>query len=470
MAWAQAHFRSVDLGHRKRNERAVTIAAAMAARPGRSIPQLFDEPYDIKAAYTFFEHPRSSLDALQQPHRDLVRGAQSGYRLLLALEDTTDLIYSNDSSRDGLGSVGSGKGAHQGFWLHSVLLVGCPDGRVVDPAGGQVSVRVLGVADQQTGRRPWPKQKAGHKRLSTARLGGERETQMWERSLERMGPAPEGCRRVRVADRGADYYEYLVGCSAVGDGYVVRACYNRVLVDGGEPDHLLDRARSEAACGGFGIDLRARPGQTARRAEVSVSFTRVLVRSPTRPGGRPGTLEPIACSVVRVWEEAPPKGVEGLEWVLLTDEVVEEYDHAREVVGRYEKRWLIEEFHKALKTGMGAERLQLETVERLEAAVGMMSVVALRLLDLRERTREQADAPAEQSGLDAIELQVLRMRLPKRQIRTVRDVALAIGRLGGHMNRAGDGMPGWITLWRGMMELSLLVDGVRIAQRLHGPG
>ncbi len=53
----------------------------------------------------------------------------------------------------------------------------------------------------------------------------------------------------------------------------------------------------------------------------------------------------------------------------MTDEVVEDFELAREVAARYAKRWLIEEFQKALKTGMGAERLQLEVGERLIAAV-----------------------------------------------------------------------------------------------------
>ena len=34
--------------------------------------------------------------------------------------------------------------------------------------------------------------------------------------------------------------------------------------------------------------------------------------------------------------------------------------------------------------------------------------------------------------------------------RTVREVALAIGRLGGHRKRTRDGLPGWQTLWHGM--------------------
>ena len=43
-------------------------------------------------------------------------------------------------------------------------------------------------------------------------------------------------------------------------------------------------------------------------------------------------------------------------------------------------------------------------------------------------------------------------------------VALAIGRLGGHLNRTRDGLPGWQTLWHGMNTLHALVEGVLIAQ------
>jgi hypothetical protein len=95
-----------------------------------------------------------------------------------------------------------------------------------------------------------------------------------------------------------------------------------------------------------------------------------------------------------------------------------------------------------------------------------MSLVALRLLDLREAVRLEPQAPAASGPLSELELQVLQARL-KRSIKTVREAALAIGRLGGHMNRKGDGMPGWITLWRGMKKLHLLVQGVLLARDLE---
>ena len=75
----------------------------------------------------------------------------------------------------------------------------------------------------------------------------------------------------------------------------------------------------------------------------------------------------------------------------------------------------------------------MENAERLFAAVAIMRVVALRLLELRERLRRHPEAEAAQAGLSPLELEVLHQK-SGRALRTVREVALAIGRLGGHLN------------------------------------
>ena len=136
---------------------------------------------------------------------------------------------------------------------------------------------------------------------------------------------------------------------------------------------------------------------------------------------------------------------------------------------QYSTRWVIQEDHKAIKTGLGAERLQLESAERLLAAMAIMRVVALRLIELRERLRKPPDAEAAPSGLGLLEPEVLRQK-SGRPPRTVREVALAIGRLGGHRNRRGDGLPGWQTLWDGRNTCHALVEGVLIAHRLKSFG
>lgn len=232
---------------------------------------------------------------------------------------------------------------------------------------------------------------------------------------------------------------------------------------------LFEAARGAPALGEFELKLRSRPRQPARTAKLQISATTVELSSPWRPGYGPGSQPSIKCRVVRVWENEPPTGVEGLEWILLCDAEIESFEQALECALQYATRWLIEEYHKALKSGLGAEKLQIETAEGLFAAIAMMSVVALRLINLREEVKANHESPAEKAGLEPLELEVLRMRTG-RKIETIREVALALGRMGGHLNRKGDGMPGWQTLWRGMDKLSLLVEGVRIARKLTSSG
>lgn len=100
---------------------------------------------------------------------------------------------------------------------------------------------------------------------------------------------------------------------------------------------------------------------------------------------------------MRVWE-VQPDAPEGLEWLLLCDAKIASFEQARACALQYATRGLMEEFHKALKSGVGAARLQLETAEGLCAAVVIMSVVALRLMALREYVRMTPEHPAEESG------------------------------------------------------------------------
>ena len=132
---------------------------------------------------------------------------------------------------------------------------------------------------------------------------------------------------------------------------------------------------------------------------------------------------------------------------------------------QYASRWLIEDFHKALKTGLRAEKRQLQTAARLFAAVALLSLVALALVDMREKSRCEPDAPAEVAGLTANELRVLRHQ-SCRPLETVRTVFLALAALSGHLGRKGDGPPGWQTLWLGRRTLGLLVEGVQMAAQL----
>jgi len=464
--WEHEHFGGAQLSDLRRVRRVVTLAAALSENPGGSIPELFERPYDVKAAYNLFKHPEATPESLQAGHRDLVRHRMREAGTTLLLEDTSEFIWHNGAPIEGLGPVGSGADFQQGFLLHSVLAVRWGEAASIPSEERRPPLSVLGIADQQYYvREPIPDGENGNG--SRHRMKRERESRLWLQSGEELGPAPEGSRWVRICDRGADMYEFLLSCQELKHGFVLRAAQDRGLV--GTTTRLFVQARSAPSLGGFTLSLRARPQHPARVAALSVSAQEVTLRSPQRPGASPGRLAPITCTVVRVWEEQPPEGIEPLEWILLTDQGVKSFDEALLCAQQYATRWAIEEFHKALKTGLGAERLQLESAHRLFAAISIMSVVALRLVDLKERVRVMPDASAEESGLEPLELQVLSLKL-SRELKTVRDVALAIGRLGGHMNRKGDGMPGLITLWRGLQKLQALVAGATLGLNLRDLG
>lgn len=461
-SWAEDNFGAAHLSDERRIERVVTIGEAMAVNAGQTIPQMFASTYDVKAAYNLFKHEESTAENLQAGHREKVKSAMTESGVYLLVEDTTAMSWSGNEPIPGLGPIGGGSAGLQGFFLHSVLAVGWQFESTEMEDVKRPPVKIIGISHQKSFVR---KKKSEAKKKGSSyqrkRAPGERESQRWEDSVRELGEPETGVRYVHVADREADIYEYLFASQEQGHGYVVRAGQNRALHNverDGREGRLFEKARGAKELGSFKLRLRSRKGESARTAALKVSSVRVLLSPPKSSQAS----EPIECSIIRVWEENPPGGIEPLEWMLLSDCQVGVFEQALECVLQYVTRWVIEEFHKALKTGLKAESLQLEEGHRLIAAIAIKSIVALRLIDLKERVRIDEAQPAEESSLSKMELEVLRTTTEK-PLKTVKDVALQIGRLGGHMNRKADGMPGWITLWRGMEKLRLLVEGVRIA-------
>ncbi|MDR3635606.1 MAG: IS4 family transposase [Isosphaeraceae bacterium] len=467
--WAQQQFLGARLGHCARTKRLVAYAQALANQPGKAMPELLATKYEIEATYELLKRPEATPDAIQAVHRRWVRAEMRTPGRYLLFEDTTYISFSHRRVIKGLGPIGKAEEWQQGFLLHSILVARAPLFSRPDATGRRPGLEVVGLADQQSLIRV-PRPEGEPRKDSTQRLYRERESRRWIDSGQRVGRAPgdDSIRWVRVADREADIYEYLISCQELGHGFLVRMSQDRVALDpcnGRRLGSVFEHAAAAEPAGGLYLDLRARPGMAARRARLLISFGSVRVRARWRPGKSVATAKPVDCWFVRVWEPEPPPGIEPLEWNLYADQPVESLADALGVAMDYGSRFLIEEFHKGLKTGLNAESLQLETSHRLMAAIAVMSVVALRLLDLKELGRRHPEAAASGSGLDAEEREILGVAV-ERDLDTVAEVLLAVGRLGGHMNRRRDGMPGWITLWRGMTKLRLLVEGARLAREI----
>ena len=111
-----------------------------------------------------------------------------------------------------------------------------------------------------------------------------------------------------------------------------------------------------------------------------------------------------------------------------------------------------------------------QTAERMEAALAILSVVAVRLLNLRERAEsdrsQDPSALREQTPLIWIEL-VARLGRVDPQYLTPRQFWLTLARRGGYLGRKRDGRPGWKVIWRGWYDVHQMVCGAELWQELH---
>jgi hypothetical protein len=250
--------------------------------------------------------------------------------------------------------------------------------------------------------------------------------------------------------------------------WVIRASKlkRKVLLDSGESVPLDQAIQTATLLGSYQLSLRSRPGQAARVATLNVRTVRVSFPAPATKSRyvKACGIQQIPMNVVIVEEVNASKGVTPIRWVLLTSLPVETLDQAWTVIGYYELRWTIEEYHKVLKTGCGVEQHALRTAARLEPLIALISVVGVRLLQLKTISKHDPDTKA-RHRVPKLWLQALKLKRPKLAPRdlTVYEFFRELAKLGGFLGRTHDGEPGWQTLWLGHQRLQALIQGIQLA-------
>jgi Transposase DNA-binding/Transposase DDE domain len=386
--WAEATFGAVRLGHQDRRERAVKMAQAIAGDPTGSLPAQMQTEAALHAAYRFLQTPAVTHEKLLQPHLQQTRAAMAEPKRVLLIQDTTDVDYQHHPATTGLAPIGNG--THQGFLVQSVLAV-VPESR-----------EVLGLAHQEAFlRQPAP---AGETKWE--REQRERESQVWERSVQAIGVPAPGVQWIHVGDRYSDMFPFLSTCRQHQCDFVVRAAQDRrVDLQIEQADTPVARSRPQPhlfeVVGGWSaqdrqdLKLEDTKQAPARTAHVVLSYGCVRLLPPlSQPSSQ---LRPLVVWVVRVWEPQPPQGVEALEWVLLTSVATTTLAEAWERVDWYRARWIVEDYHQGLKTGCRIEQRQVQSYEGLRRLLGLLAPAAVRLLQLRAAARQSPEQPASQS-------------------------------------------------------------------------
>src|SRR5258706_3155330 len=446
--WAQMEFALTKLGDQRRTNRLVNIATHLVQSPGGTLPQAFPDWAELKAAYRFFDQPKAGWEQIGTAHWERTRAACQEPGEYLLIEDTTALDYTGGSGREDLGVIGDGRG--RGLMLHSTLAVKTEAWNLEQRPEGVV----LGLFAQHCwNRRPDPKRKTGTRAQLLRR---PRESQRWAAVFEQVDRPPQGTRWIYIADRESDFYEPIAQCQRRGVDFIIRSCQNRKLA--GEPGYLQEALEGAAVAGQMTAELRSRPGQAARTAIVEVRTAAVISKGPYRPGGYQPNLP---LSVVEVREVDAPEGVEPLHWILLTSLPCGRWVEVKRIIGRYTARWWIEEYHKALKSGVGAEESQLQRAYRLESLVAVLAIVAVRLLNTKFLARARPDEPVDERMFGVQMLMILTTRFGKPKGGWTHSTTLvAVARVGGFIGRRSDGLPGWQTIWRGWQRLIWMCEGL----------
>lgn len=422
----------------------------MAQAPDQSLPKATDHWADLKAAYRFLDNSKVQPHHIGQPHRQNTVKACAQRAMVLCVHDGTDFA--------GVSVPGNT------FVMQSALAVDL-DGTLLGMIAQSWYERVH-VPDGETRQQ---------------RAQRWRESDSWLEAVTAIGTPPPNCRMLHVADRAADDLRFMHACVNVPGkqcGFVVRAQSNRRLDDQVCP--LWEHLKNQAICGTMTIrvgEQRDDKGRITRRDREATVVVRHATVNLAKPQNHPGCGDGLCVRAVHLCEvDAPADGL-AVDWMLLTSESIKDFADARQIISHYQHRWVIEEWHRALKEGCRLKHSQLHDVMRLKRLASVLSVVAVRLLQLRDLADVGRHGPQAENA-QVLERTVDRLwvlivaalaKVPAQTL-TPRQFWETIARRGGWIGRKSDGRPGWKTIWRGWADIITMVQGAQITQQAnHDP-
>ncbi len=389
-----------------------------------------------KASYRFFDNPSVTYNNLIAPHWKQCKKKSIAYDTVLCIQDTSDISYTHRTTIEGMSQLGNGHG--QGFLLHSTLAV------VPGPLP-----QIIGLLHQEIFyRKSAPRNESKEDRYNRAR-----ESDVWINSLRAVGNPPSETNYIDVMDRGADIYRVIKESICQRHNFIIRAAYNRKIEN--EKKKLFDFIRDATSLGTAHLAVKKRQHQTKRLALLTVASKKVTLLSPL-----PSQNEtPIECTVVYAKEKIPPEGQEPVEWVILTSLEGATFEEACKIIDLYAMRWIIEEYHKCLKTGCKLEQRQLKNTERIERLTGFIAVTAVRLLQMREQMKNSQVNLAKEFVPELMLKIIAKRNSNDADSMTLKQFWIEVAKIGGFLARKHDRDPGWITIWRGWNDLQKMYEG-----------
>ena len=424
------------------NIRADFCFRALKSNPDLSFPDIFPKSRDQVGFYRFINNKNFSWEDLYSDIEAATFDKADSEGVCLAIHDTTEVHLRNKSQMIPEFAANA-KQTRPGFLAHISLL---------SSMNGKPS-EVFGVA----GLTVW------------SRGRGVEEHPRWYRHVAHVESLREKGSTIHLMDREGDSFEILHQMTENDCRFVVRIGGNRCLANEGKKlFEVMENSEVQCRREVF-LSKRAKsilkkrekthPGRNPRKAELSLSAVEVEFNKPKYKPKYKDSPDKISLNVVRVLEQNPPEGEKPVEWFLATTEPINSSEDIEKIVDYYTRRWLIEEFFKALKTGCRLENRLLESAESWLKVLALFLPIASNLLNIRLAS----DKPLQKSQLftskekDILLRQAQRFKLPLETETNARDVIAAIG---GYTKSRYP--PGWQILARGYEKLRTWAQGAEM--------
>lgn len=436
--WAAFETQCADLGDERLNRRLALLLERLAAEPEKSIPAALCGWSEAQAAYRFFANEKVTPEKVLAPHREATLQRVGQHPVVLCVEDTSELDFTSKPKTEGLGPLNY-EGT-RGINIHPMLAI-TPE-RLC-----------LGVLDLWS----WVRDASDHggkdRKDRLSRPLEQKESLRWVEGYKKVADLQgqvDQTRLVYVADRDSDLFELFAAADQGPADWLIRAAQDRAVQ--GERGLIWEKVGQAPSLGQLEFDLPAGRGRSARRVVQSLRAGRVVLRAPYRPDKK---LAPVEVTALLAREDDPPPGEDPIEWLLLTNLPVESFEDACEKVQWYLCRWQIEVFFRILKSGCKVEQLQLQSRERIEAALALYLIVAWRVLYLTRLGRVVPDLSCEVAfspqEWQAIYIVSTRQKPPSEPPH-LSEVLTLVAKLGGFLARKGDGPPGPKAIWIGLQR------------------
>ena len=447
-------FEGIEFGDKRLSKRLNVTLNQLAQDPQGSVNRACGSPGAAKGAYRMVGNEKVTEEEIITKHREvtLERIRASGESVILVPQDLTELNYTTLEHTSGLGNIGTDKNL-RGILMNSAIAV-TPKGQIV------------GLLDQKLWVRP--EEERGKKGSRKQRPIEEKESNRWLETMEAAEKGDHGeARLVHICDREGDIYEFFEKAAREGYLYLVRRTRNR-RIEGS--DHIDEYLEKQPIAGMYEVEI-PRDSHTLRErrtATIEVRFGQVNILRPKNLGDSLSVS--LTVSVISAREVNAPEGVEAIDWQLITNLVVEDFETAKKYIDWYARRWLIEMFHYTLKSGCAVEKLQSDTAERLRKLIAIYAIIALRIMIVTYIARTNPDVSCE-TFLMPVEWKVLyctakRTKKPPAKPPTAFEACVMIAQLGGFAGYKSNGFPGVKVMWWGMTKLMSILEALPFISNL----